>query len=206
MRNASPPGGGVILMESRIAHAIKGKAAETYFQILGKVSLQEYPHQIVKDFWKFYLLEGNPNNSKNGKMFEYIVCECFVQFGVGPFYFQSQFYGLEGDTYDLASWTEDGFPIIVSCKTSLRERWKQAELEGRLLKFRFPKAESYLVTLHREEATKRKQDIKTGVVDGIDQIYLADQPEFDDFTIRMGNAGLRAVEPILPLEGTVLGA
>ena len=146
------------------------------------------------------------NNNLNGMMFEFIVCECLVQFGVGPLYFQSQFYNLEQDIYDLASWTEEGFPVIISCKTSLRERWKQAELEGRLLKLKFPKAESYLVTLHETEAAARRKGIVNGTVTGIDAIYLADKPEFDDFTNRMRAAGLREVKPILPLKGTVLGS
>ena len=192
-------------MASRINTITKEtKTGLKYASILAKIKKQSTPHETLREFWSLYQ-EENGSNSSNGKMFEFIVCECLVHFGVGPLYFQSRFYGLEHDTYDLASWTEDGSPIIISCKTSLRERWKQAELEGRLLKLKYPKAESYLITLHEKEANRRRQGIRDGTVTGIDEIYLANRTEFDSFVERMKKTGLTAVEPILPLRGTEFG-
>lgn len=192
-------------MESRISGITKGsKTGSKYSDILSLTEKQDTPHETLKNFWDIYK-QTNMSNSMNGKMFEFIVCECLIQFGVGPLYFQSQFYNLEQDTYDLASWTEKGFPIIISCKTSLRERWKQAELEGRLLKLKYPNAESYLITLHTEEANRLRKGIEKGEVTGIDKIYLGDEPEFDEFIERMRGAGLREVKPILPLKGTAFG-
>ncbi len=192
-------------MESKIVEITKNHSSGLkYRSILAEIEKQMTPHETVKQFWKIYK-KTNGNNNLNGKMFEFIVCECLVHFGVGPLYFQSRFYGLEHDTYDLASWTEDGSPIIISCKTSLRERWKQAELEGRLLKLKYSKAESYLITLNDREANRRRQGIRDGTVTGIDEIYLADRPEFDSFVERMKGTGLTAVKPILPLQGTAFG-
>lgn len=192
-------------MESMISEITKKHSSgKKYLSILAMIERQMTPHETLKKFWDIYD-RTNGSNNLNGKMFEFIVCECLVHFGVGPLYFQSRFYGLEHDTYDLASWTEDGSPIIISCKTSLRERWKQAELEGRLLKLKYPKAESYLITLNDREANRRRQGIRDGTVTGIDEIYLADQPEFDSFVERMKRTGLTAVKPILPLQGTAFG-
>lgn len=192
-------------MESMISIITKGsKTGSRYSAILSLIERQDTPHETLKKFWEIFE-QTNRNNSLIGKMFEFIVCECLIQFGVGPLYFQSQFYNLEQDTYDLASWTEHGFPIIISCKTSLRERWKQAELEGRLLKLKYPNAESYLITLHTDEANRLRKGIEKGEVTGIDKIYLGDEPEFDDFIERMRGAGLREVKPILPLKGTPFG-
>ena len=192
-------------MESKISSIIEGnKTGEKYSAILSLIEKQDTPHETLREFWDIYV-KTSRSNSSNGKMFEFIVCEMLIQFGAGPLYFQSQFYNLEQDTYDLASWTEDGFPIIISCKTSLRERWKQAELEGRLLKSKYPNAKSYLVTLHTEEATRLRKGISDGKVTGIDEVYLGDEPEFDEFIERMRGAGLREVTPILPLRGKVFG-
>lgn len=192
-------------MESRISTITKEtKTGLIYASILAKIEKQATPHETLREFWSCYQ-ETNGSNSSNGKMFEFIVCECLVHYGVGPLYFQSKFYNLEQDVYDLASWTEDGFPIIISCKTSLRERWKQAELEGRLLKLKFPKAESYLITLHKQEAQRLREGIRKETVTGIDKVYLGDEPEFDEFVDRMKMTGLTVVEPILPLDGTEFG-
>lgn len=192
-------------MESRITNITTGKTGQDYIVILEEVSPRELPHQVVRDFWEKYKTTSHPNNSVNGRMLEFIVCECLAHFGVGPIYFQAKFYNLENDVYDLASWTEEGYPIIISCKTSLRERWKQADLEGRLLKLKYPNAQSYLITLEKREATRRKRDIENGTVTGIDALYLADEPEFDSFVERMQRAGLQTVEPITPLEGKTVG-
>ncbi len=188
-------------MESKISNVTTGMVVENYRQILATVPLRENPHQVVKEFWSVYKSSANQNNRNNGTMFEWIVCECLVQFSRSSFY-----YDPKNDQYDLASWTEEGFLIIVSCMTSLRERWKQYNLRGHIRKVDYPKAESYLITLNWQEAASRKRDIENGNIPGIDEVYLADAPEFDEFVARMSKAGMRGVSPLLPLEGTLLGS
>ena len=193
-------------MQSKIAEitGATGTGRE-YRALIAPLQVADTPHVTVSTIWDAYQKSGKTSNNKNGRMFEFAVCEVLAQFGIGPLYYQCRFYGLPNDTYDIATWTRDGHPIIVSCKTSLRERWKQADLEGRLLKFKFPRAESYLITLHPQEAEVIRQKIAKGEVEGLDQVYLADRPEFDAFVERMKNAGIIAVRPILPLEGKTFG-
>ena len=193
-------------MESKIADLTGATGTgKEYRNLIAPLTVAATPYNTVAALWDAYQKSGKTSNNKNGRIFEFVVCETLAHFGIGPLYYQCQFYGLPNDTYDIASWTRDGHPIIISCKTSLRERWKQADLEGRLLKFKFPRAESYLITLHRQEATVIRQKIANGEVEGLDQVYLADQPEFDNFVERMKNAGIVAVRPILPLTGKSFG-
>ena len=176
-----------------------------YQALIGPLEVADTPYLTVSTIWDAYQKSGKTSNNKNGRMFEFAVCEGLAQFGIGPLYYQCRFYGLPNDTYDIATWTWDGHPIIVSCKTSLRERWKQADLEGRLLKSKFPRAESYLITLHHKEAEVVRQKIANGEAEGLNQVYLADSLEFDAFVEQMKNAGIIAVQPILPLEGRIFG-
>ena len=60
--------------------------------------------------------------------------------------------------------------MILSAKTSLRERYKQADLEGIALKYVHRKAKSYLLTLSTREANTLKEKIKDGQIIGIDKI------------------------------------
>jgi hypothetical protein len=70
-------------------------------------------------------------------------------------------------------------PICWSVKTSLRERYKQADLESIALKYVHRKALSYLITLEKNEAKSVKSKIKTGDVIGLDDVVVATEPEFD---------------------------
>ncbi|MFN8358231.1 MAG: hypothetical protein U0Y10_27455 [Spirosomataceae bacterium] len=82
--------------------------------------------------------------------------------------------------YDLMFYTAERGPICISAKTSLRERYKQADLEAIALKYVHRKALSYLVTLEEREAKGVKQKIKTGDVIGLDNVVVATNSEFDD--------------------------
>jgi hypothetical protein len=82
--------------------------------------------------------------------------------------------------YDLMLYTAERGPICLSAKTSLRERYKQADLEAIALKYVHRKALSYLLTLEENEAKSVKAKIKSGDVIGLDDVIVATQPEFDE--------------------------
>ena len=81
--------------------------------------------------------------------------------------------------FDLMFYTRERGPICWSVKTSLRERYKQADLESIALKYVHRKAFSYLITLDTNEALSVKNKIKTGDVIGLDNVIVATSSEFD---------------------------
>jgi hypothetical protein len=89
--------------------------------------------------------------------------------------------------YDLMFYSTERGPICISAKTSLRERYKQADLEAIALKYVHRKALSYLVTLGAREAAGVKAKIKTGDVIGLDDVVVATSPEFDDLIRELKN-------------------
>jgi hypothetical protein len=82
--------------------------------------------------------------------------------------------------YDLMFYSAERGPICISAKTSLREQYKQADLEAIALKYVHRKALSYLVTLEENEARSVKAKIKSGDVIGLDNVVVATSPEFND--------------------------
>ena len=80
--------------------------------------------------------------------------------------------------FDLLIYTEEVGPIVFSCKTSLRERWKQAEFEAQLLKRDFPKSRSFLITMDPKESTVANK-IKNGPKSGLEKVMRSNQPAFD---------------------------
>ncbi len=61
----------------------------------------------------------------------------------------------------------------MSIKTSLRERYKQADLEGMFLRNVHRKAKSYLITMDAKAANSVNQKISTGHVLGLDKVIYA---------------------------------
>ena len=68
-----------------------------------------------------------------------------------------------------------------SLNTSLRERYKQADLEAIALKYVHRKAENYLLTMDATEAGMVSNKIKNGDVLGLNQAILTTSDEFNNF-------------------------
>jgi hypothetical protein len=126
----------------------------------------KYPTDYVTTYWNAFKNHKESNNNLNGKIFEYILATLFVREGLLPLY--------------LMFYTAERGPICISAKTSLRERYKQADLEAIALKYVHRKALSFLVTLEENEARSVKAKIKSGDVIGLDNVVVATSAEFND--------------------------
>ena len=65
-------------------------------------------------------------------------------------------------------------------RSSLRERYKQADLEAIALKYVHRKSKCYLLTLETHEIISLKEKIKKGDVIGLDDAILCSNHEIDD--------------------------
>ena len=136
------------------------------------------PSDYIKHFWTTYKSQNNRNPNLNGKMFEYILASLCIREGILPLYLSAKVAFVPNVIYDLMFYTSESGPICWSVKTSLRERYKQADLESIALKYVHRKAKSYLITLS-EEALGVKEKIANGDVIGLDNAVIATTPEFD---------------------------
>src|SRR5690606_3691937 len=116
----------------------------------------------------------------NGKVFEYVLASLCIREGILPIYMSAKVAFVPNVIYDLMFYTKERGPICWSVKTSLRERYKQADLESIALKYVHRKALSYLITLNESEAKSVKNKIKSGDVIGLDNVVVATNPEFDE--------------------------
>lgn len=140
----------------------------------------EKPSEFIKLFWDKYEAYPTRNSNLNGKMFEYILASLCIREGILPIYMSAKVAFVPNVIYDLMFYSSERGPICWSVKTSLRERYKQADLESIALKYVHRKALSYLITLNEGEAQSVKNKIKTGDVIGLDNVVVATNPEFDD--------------------------
>jgi hypothetical protein len=138
----------------------------------------EKPCEYVNIYWEAYqkISEGN---TLNGKIFEYILATLCVRENILPLYLSAKVAFVPNVIYDLMFYTSERGPICISAKTSLRERYKQADLEAIALKYVHRKALSYLITLEENEAKSVKSKIKSGDVIGLDDVVVATSNEFN---------------------------
>ena len=91
-------------------------------------------------------------------------------------------------------------PVVLSAKTSLRERYKQAAFEGYLLKGIYGAAQSYLLTLSEEYKSVRAK-IQDETIVGLTDCLRADTPEYDELLKRIKAIRFTEATPIVPLSG-----
>ena len=137
------------------------------------------PSEYVAHLWNTYEAQPNRNSNLNGKLFEYILASLCIREGILPLYMSAKVAFVPNVIYDLMFYSAERGPICWSVKTSLRERYKQADLESIALKYVHRKALSYLITLNETEAAGVKAKIKSGDVIGLDDVIIATKPEFD---------------------------
>jgi len=138
------------------------------------------PSEYVTIYWSTYK-KSKFDNSINGKIFEYILATLCIRENILPLYLRAKVAFVPNVIYDLMFYTAERGPICWSVKTSLRERYKQADLEAIALKYVHRKALSYLITLDEKEAISVKKKIFTGDIIGLDDIIIATKPDFDKF-------------------------
>ncbi len=132
----------------------------------------------VKTLWDRYGQHFHEDNSINGKIFEYIIISLLLNKNIVPLYIQAKVAFVPNVDFDLLLYSGVK-PIALSIKTSLRERYKQADLEAIALKYVHRKAECYLVTMNEGESKKINEKIQMGDVIGLDRSYYAGAASFD---------------------------
>ena len=158
------------------------KAAELFEMLVPNFWAISYskPTEYVREIWNSYKKYIPHNKDLNGRFFEYVLATLFIRENILPIYLNAKVAFVPNVNYDLMLYTKERGPICLSIKTSLRERYKQADLEAVALKYVHRKALSYLVTLDEPEAIKNRARIRTGDIIGLDDIILAISDEFNN--------------------------
>lgn len=183
----------------------KNKAVETYYQVFGENWGQNIksPAEFIRLSWE-KVLNNDLTRNDNGAIFEYLVAVCLYSKKILPFYLQAKISFVPNATYDIVLYNSEGYPITLSIKTSLRERYKQADLEGLALKNVHRRAKNYLITLSAKEYPGVKKKIQEGDVAGLDNIILADSKGFDELIDGLSRMSFVKPEVIEVIQGKVV--
>jgi len=137
------------------------------------------PSQYISMMWERYEKTTNRSGNQNGRIFEYLLATLCIRENILPLYMSAKVAFVPNVIFNLMFYTRERGPICWSVKTSLRERYKQADLESIALKYVHRKSLSYLITLNSTEAESVRNKIKTGDVIGLDDVIVATSSDFD---------------------------
>ena len=138
------------------------------------------PSKYVEYIWKKAEKDERLTRDVRGKFFELVIACCLIKNGILPFFWQAQLEFVPLANFDLVIYTEERGPIVLSLKTSIRERYKQAEFEAQAMKDVHRRAKNYLVTMEKDEADSLQAKIDSGVLSGIDAVVVATEKSSDE--------------------------
>lgn len=171
-----------ILYNKRIIKSRKSKTASVFENLFDKVDFEHLqyssPQDYIRQYWNKYLSTGKNSNTLNGNLFELIIHTLLYREGLIPFYAQAKVAFVPNVKFDTILYTP-ARPICLSLKTSLRERYKQADLEAIALQHVHRRAESYLLTLDPNEAELCKAKIKSGDIIGLNKVIDCNTSDID---------------------------
>lgn len=138
------------------------------------------PSVFLDKFWHLYP-QGSP--VVNGRVFEILVSVLLYRQGLKPLYEQASIAFVPNVIFDLVIYTKEFGPVVLSMKTSLRERYKQVDLEGTVLRNVHRRARTYLITASQSEANAVNQKIESFDVQGIERVVYAFRKDMDDLVL-----------------------
>lgn len=169
----------------RQMHIVKGnnnKAAKIFESLFPEYDFLTIPYESPTDYvakyWSEYCKLGSHGNSLNGNFFEIIINSLLFREDIKPFYTQAKVAFVPNVIFDVVLYS-DSAPVSLSIKTSLRERYKQADLEAVALKYVHRKAKCYLLSLEPDEVSSQKKKIERGDILGLDDIIDCQSDEFN---------------------------
>ena len=159
------------------------KVEKVFNSLMGNQTFEQIPYnsprEYINKYWNEFCKLPHPSNSLNGNMWECVINTLLYREGLLPFYRQAKVAFVPNVNFDILFYTPS-FPINISLKTSLRERYKQADLEAIALKYVHRKAKSFLLTLESEEAMKCKEKVESGDIIGLDGIIDCNTNEINE--------------------------
>ncbi|MEI6294997.1 MAG: BsaWI family type II restriction enzyme [Actinomycetes bacterium] len=159
-----------------------GKAVDIILDIQPSLNYFAYtsPSKYVEELMD--KIESHPDFTRDtrGRSFELVVACALIREDILPFYFQAEVMFVPLANFDLLIYTQELGPVILSMKTSLRERYKQAEFESQALRAVHRRAKTFLVTLDQEESDSVNEKINLGELFAIDRVLVATHHDFDE--------------------------
>ena len=155
------------------------------------------PSGYIRDIWDKVQKSEMPK-TMNGMAFELILACLLIKENLHPFYMSAEVQFVPNARFDLMFYSHEVGPIVLSAKTSLRERYKQADLESLALRAVYRRSKTFLVTLSETEAESVQRKIDSGDVTSLNACVVATSSQFDEL-VRELHSYTMMEAPVLPV-------
>ena len=198
-------------MDSRaltLGRSMDSKAARAYASISERIDPNLRGSELVLAGWQIFDEEYDRNSQATrpitGKVLEYLVIDAMWYHGIRPIYYQARVTQIPLVVYDILIY-DPLTPVTISCKASLGERWKQADLEGTALRQVYRGAYNVLLTTHAD-GHQRQRQIEDRTIVGLDACVVVEpgNDAFDLLLERIAELKPQEAKPVLPVEGILL--
>ncbi len=193
-------------MRSRVAEIVKNAV---YSEIVSFLSEGLRGSNLIlsgySEYSARYDTSDNANRGHNGSIFECLILEALLIHGIQPAYYQANLLNIPGVKYDIVLHNLRR-PVVISCKTSFRERIKQAYYEGLMFKNIHREGLSYVVTMDAKEGRREQRKVDRKEAQGADQIITVapGNSTFDELLDRLAAENYLRAEPVQPVNGIVV--
>lgn len=161
----------------------------------------ESPKDYVKQYWDALEKAGQPN--LHGNIFEFIIYSLLFRENIRPFYTQAKVAFVPNVNFDALLYCKSA-PVSLSLKTSLRERYKQADLEAIALKYVHRRSKCYLLTMDTKEANAQKGKILSGDIIGLDEIIDCNTDDINRLIANLKQTAFAVSEKIEVVQGNLV--
>lgn len=157
-----------------------GDAGSRFLEIFPDFDTATYesPSDYIGRVWNARTDADKANRGVNGLLFEYSIAALLLREGCCEFRMGAALAFVPNILFDIVVFTKMA-PVVLSLKTTLRERYKQADLEAFALKNVYRRASSHLLTMDEEAAARLAGKIANGDTLGLNSVVLAQGAEFD---------------------------
>ena len=143
------------------------------------------PSGLISNCWAEYEKRAentsvDSSKNRNGQFLELLVQYILCKNDILPFYKQAKVAFVPNVNFDILLYTKEIGVIVLSIKTSLRERYKQADLEAMALRQVHCRSKTFLLTLSSEHLSINKK-IEKGDVAGLERAINCHALDFDSF-------------------------
>ncbi|XXP77153.1 MAG: hypothetical protein AB3N34_02300 [Lettuce witches'-broom phytoplasma] len=148
------------------------------------LSINEYMtinHQQLNHYFNQNNINSQTQKVIRGKINEYLILLYLRRQGITHLYPQASLFFIPDNKFDLVLFTQKKRIIVFSFKTCLRDRYRQAIIEGQQLKKLDTRFEYYLLTNNEPETQRLNHKIKQGKVQGINQVINLFSPSANHF-------------------------
>ena len=176
-----------------------GKIQQIVKELVQKIPVQQEwtASEFISVYWNSYVKTYESNASVNGGVFEQLLVLSLLREGIYPVYTQARLAFVPNVILDIVLYNRKP-PVTISAKTTLRERWKQADLEAMATKYVHREAKCYVLTLSESEVSARRKEENSYM--GIDAFVLAHTKEYDNLISEIKKINISAGETIKIIE------